>query len=1234
MRYHVFMHRISCLLRWIAVALLFSQCDKPQQPANLQLPVQYESLYKLSRSSSFSNPDSLHNIATGILADPFYRQRSQAAVRIGAHQLKAAIFQQQSTEDSLHYHLNRACNLALATADTLKIIQSLAIIGHNTLGLVEHRRIEKWVNIAIHFLSGEHKATDEHALVYALRAIRLYYDNNYAEAQPFFFKAYQIFTQTRNYTALGYTSINLSNLYKAINSHDKDIKYLRLALSYMHRARDTSGIASALNNLGTSYRSVNPDSAAHYYKFIIDSLPANDQYTLMAKFNLANLYVFTGEHLPEALRLYNEVKDRSKETDNDMGVLYANTGIAYYHFENKNYPLALQLYQEAAKVADTLGLTDISFEIKNNIVETLEKQGNYQQAFVSLRAQKVWKDSVKTLQKQIAIHDLELFYERENQKLDTQKLLAYAENQQLNTGNRILIAVIIIIILLFSIALFLREQRRKSRQLQELEEKYQLLSELESRKTERTKLYEQLIAQQQEELMSIAGENASIRMHINEKQLQELITEDPSRYSLNAKHYWQHLTLKFNLLYPGFIERLQVNHPRLTQSDIQFCMLTKLNIPLKDIAAIFNITITSLYKKKYRLEEKMSVKGSDKSLEEYLRQLCICIPLICTLLGLTACEENPFSSGSDSLRSAHQRKIHQLSLVKKYEQPDSILAYLQTILSDSLAERQLNPTTLIEAYQIKTKLYQQQGKLDSMFYAAHEACKIAETKRDSQQIVRTLTAIHLDDSKELRSRSILDKWIEVALAYQQGQPLSDDRAWVYAAYGGILYKRGQYPEAIKWLMEAYSIYKQYDEDQNLGAICINIGNIYSAIGSRAEALKFQQLAVYHIKKSGQLQELAAALNNLGILYKSIDIDSAIYYFNYVIDSLPDGFKIAARYNLANLYQENTLKEYDKAKALYLDVMKESEAQNIAIGIFYAKTGLANLYLRQELWEKALNTYREAEAGADSLGFTDVANNIRDNIILAYESQQNYAAAFKLLRRLEAHRDSSLALEKQVAIHDLELYYQAENQRLENQNLLARIENQQLLMRKRILVVSLVILLLFIIGLLVVRKNRIKANQLRELKEKYRLLTEIEQVKSERASFLEKIVTQQQEELMSIARENELIRKEFDNGQQQPTSTAKEEEPELLGDKAYWQSLRQKFDLIYPGFVSTLQQNYPRLTEYDIQFCMLVKLNIPLKDVASIFNISMPGIYKKKYRLEEKLNLKGNDDRLHNFIAQL
>lgn len=1233
MRYHVFMRRISCLLGWVAVVLLFSQCNKPQQPANLQSHLQYKSLYKLSRSSSFSNPDSLHNLAAGILADPFYRQRSHTAIRIGAHQLKAAIFLQQLAGDSVHYHLDRACELALATADTQKIVQSLAIIGHNSLGLVEHRRIEKWVNIATHYLSGVQVATEEHALTYALRAAHLFNESNYTEAQPFFFKAYQIFTNTRNYAALGYISINLSNLYKAIKSHDEDIKYLRLALSYMQHARDTAGIASVLNNLGTSYRSVNPDSAAHYYKFIIDSLPANDQYTLMAKFNLANLYVFTGEHLPEALRLYNEVKDRSEATNSKVGVLYANTGIAYYHFENKNYPLALQLYQEAAKVADTLGLTDISFEIKNNIVEALEKQGNYQQAFMALRAQKVWKDSVKTLQKQIAIHDLELFYERENQQLDTQKLLAYAENQQLNTGNRILIAVILIIIMLFSIALFLREQRRKSRQLQELEDKYRLLSELESRKTERTKLYEQLIAQQQEELMSIAGENASIRMHINEKQLQELITEDPSRYSLNAKHYWQHLTLKFNLLYPGFIERLQINHPKLTQNDIQFCMLTKLNIPLKDIAAIFNITITSLYKKKYRLEEKMNVKGSDKSLEEYLRQLCLFIPLICTLLSLTACEENPFTSGSDSLWLAHQRKIHQLSLVNNYEQPDSVLAFLQTVLADSLATKQLSPTVLIEAYQIKTKLYQQQGKLDSMFYAAHEACKIAETERDSQQIVRTLTAMRLDDSKQLRTRSILDKWIEVALAYQQGQPMNSDRAWVYAEYGSILSKRGQYPEAIKWLMEAYSLYKQYDADQNMGAICINVGNIYSAIGSQTEALKFQQLAVYHIKKSGQLQELAAALNNLGILYKSIDIDSAIYYFNYVIDSLPDGFKTAARYNLANLYQENTLREYDKAKALYADVLKESEAQNIAMGIFYAKSGLANLYLRQDLWEKALKMYREAEAGADSLGFTDVANSIRDNIILAYESQQNYVAAFKLLRRLEAHRDSSLALEKQVAIHDLELFYQSENQRLENQNLLARIENQQLLMRKRILIVSLLILLLFIISLLVIRKNRIKANQLRELEDKYSLLTEIEQVKSERASFLEKIVAQQQDELMAIARENDLIRKEFDDGQQ-PTSMAKEEEPELLGDKAYWQSLRQKFDLIYPGFVSTLQQNYPRLTEYDIQFCMLIKLNIPLKDVASIFNISMPGIYKKKYRLEEKLNLKGNDDRLHNFIAQL
>jgi tetratricopeptide (TPR) repeat protein len=596
-------------------------------------------------------------------------------------------------------------------------------------------------------------------------------------------------------------------------------------------------------------------------------------------------------------------------------------------------------------------------------------------------------------------------------------------------------------------------------------------------------------------------------------------------------------------------------------------------------------------------------------------------------LAFFACTKNEGSN-----REKVNPYLQQLNQQNNYEHADSVLQYVNGLLAESTAGQQLSADAKLDAYQIKLKIFQQQGTKDSMVYFANERCKLAESRTDTQQIVNTLSVITFDEFNQVHIR-ILEKWVGIAIDYLQKRPPTPVHAHLYATYGSLLNRDDRKLEAIEWLLKAYRIYEKQDALQALGAVCINIGNVYSAIKSDEEALTFQRLAADYLRQAGDFNQLAAALSNIGVLYISSHPDSAIYYFQYVIDSLPTANQIPAKYNIANLLA-NELQRTDEAMALYLKVKKESEQNDIFQGVLYAKAGIGNIYLKKNNYTQALAYYQETAREADSVGFRELANSVRANIILAYEEQGNYKEAFRLLRALETHKDSALSLEKQIAIHELELFYQTENQRLENKNLLTQIENQKLTARYRLLIVSLLLTFLTTTVILVVRKNRIKAKQLRELEEKYHLLAEIERIKSEQAEFLEKIVGQQQDELISIAKENELMRSEFADKPLLPLLNSDDESPDFIGNKTYWQNLSLKFDLIYPGFVEGLTKNHPRLTQNDIQFCMLIKLNIPLKDIASIFNISMPGIYKKKYRLEEKLNLKGNDDRLHGYIAQL
>ncbi|MEY3053126.1 MAG: hypothetical protein RLY31_2911 [Bacteroidota bacterium] len=68
------------------------------------------------------------------------------------------------------------------------------------------------------------------------------------------------------------------------------------------------------------------------------------------------------------------------------------------------------------------------------------------------------------------------------------------------------------------------------------------------------------------------------------------------------------LMLRFNESYPSFIPRLKERFPDLTQNDLEFCALVRLNLSYKDIANVMNIRHQSVFTKKYRITQKMKVE--------------------------------------------------------------------------------------------------------------------------------------------------------------------------------------------------------------------------------------------------------------------------------------------------------------------------------------------------------------------------------------------------------------------------------------------------------------------------------------------------------------------------------------------------------------------------------------------------------------------------------------------------
>lgn len=80
----------------------------------------------------------------------------------------------------------------------------------------------------------------------------------------------------------------------------------------------------------------------------------------------------------------------------------------------------------------------------------------------------------------------------------------------------------------------------------------------------------------------------------------------------------------------------------------------------------------------------------------------------------------------------------------------------------------------------------------------------------------------------------------------------------------------------------------------------------------------------------------------------------------------------------------------------------------------------------------------------------------------------------------------------------------------------------------------------------------------------------------------------------------------------------------------WQTLRNNTDACFDNFTQRLKTAYPQLNDEEINFCCLVKMELPLAILAEIYHIAKGSISRKKMRLKEKIGI--TDGSFDEFVA--
>ena len=379
---------------------------------------------------------------------------------------------------------------------------------------------------------------------------------------------------------------------------------------------------------------------------------------------------------------------------------------------------------------------------------------------------------------------------------------------------------------------------------------------------------------------------------------------------------------------------------------------------------------------------------------------------------------------------------------------------------------------------------------------------------------------------------------------------------------------------------------------------------------REDSLNWYGYQVFHKRKSGdtdsaihylkeairlRLTQSSRAYGQLGEIYQGKQMnDSAIHYYFLALQK--DTTRSAYWYCGRVLGLLHSLKEYDLAKQYIQGLRKQMKRSDIP----YINLIEGDLWMELHQPDSAMKHYLIAsETGNDYI--TSVAY---ERLALLMEEKQSLSSALdKHIQSIETKNNLRNDYTHQQDTRDFEA--------LKMKNELNELKVKQQSYVIVILALGASILLLvggFVIYLLHRKRNRL---------------------------VQENLILKQQEELSAL-REKEALLREKDAKMRE--ELFRRVRIENLKDgkhiqhisDADWKEIHLMLESTYPGFLTNLQQNFPTLTEKDINFCCLVKINMSLQNLADIYCISINSVSRRKLRLKEKLGI-DKEDSLSKFL---
>lgn len=411
----------------------------------------------------------------------------------------------------------------------------------------------------------------------------------------------------------------------------------------------------------------------------------------------------------------------------------------------------------------------------------------------------------------------------------------------------------------------------------------------------------------------------------------------------------------------------------------------------------------------------------------------------------------------------------------------------------------------------------------------------------------------------------------------------------YYMYSTLLREIGDYTTAFTFASTSLEIGLRVNS-RSIGTYLLGIGILHHLMSDGPKGLEYLHSALEYFSKNGNEHGKAMVYQALGTYYSTIeDDDSALEWYLKAYDV---STTIGANLNrimlcIGDAY--NHLGQYENALQTLHKGIRQAEIRGNATDVMYIKRRISSVMIAQKEYDAAeellhhcleyfTNTlHSPPELYAVNLMLAEIAEHRCqfDKALEFYKSYHHWRAKVYEHEQMTSIKQIQFRLQREVAARE------RDQLRLQTIQLEQDVEKQ----RGELAAMALSI----------AQKNSV-----------------IDRLNNRLSELAARNDLSYSARCNSIMHEIELLKT---TGEHQ------------------WEHLQKQFESIDPEYEHRLHGTYPLLSTVETKICLLMRLNLSTKDIASILWISPRTVETHRYSIRRKMKLK-KDDNLHHAISNV